>query len=486
MASLKQKTIYGFLWSFIQKIGVSGLGFLLLIVLARILTPEDFGLLAMLAIFIQVSERVIDAGFGQALIQKNNADDLDYSSVFWINISASLILYALIFISAPFIADFYAQEALTELLRMLSVVFVINAFSLVQETKIKKELRFKVLAIIHIPSIIFGGAVSLMMAYNDFGVWSLVGLQLSTRLFYSVQLWLYAKWYPKFKFRLDRIQALFSFGSRMFVSTMITVLYSNLITIIVGKYYSASQTGLYYNAKQMSMTPSGVIKSILDTVSFPALATIQNDNQKLKYAYRSIMQMLFFVMLPVFAFAAVLAEQLFSLVLGEQWVGAVPYFQLMCVIAVLSPLVNYNLNILKIKGEAKLFLRLQVLRRLITLAMLGISLYLSYGVIGLIAVECISYIGSFIVFSYISGKFIGYTMLEQIRDKFSSIVLTFLSVALVFGASSIWNLNEGVFELVILLLIGFGSYLLFAFLIKNEELNELKTTVNQLRDQKRA
>lgn len=473
MASLKQKTIYGFLWSFVQKIGVSGLGFLLLIVLARILTPEDFGLLAMLAIFIQMSERVIDAGFGQALIQKNNADDLDYSSVFWINISVSLILYALIFISAPFIADFYAQEALTELLRALSVVFIINAFSLVQETKIKKELRFKVLAVIHIPSIIFGGAVSLIMAYNDFGVWSLVGLQLSTRLFYSVQLWFYAKWYPKFKFRLDRIQTLFSFGSRMFVSTMITVLYSNLITIIVGKYYSASQTGLYYNAKQMSMTPSGVIKSILDTVSFPALATIQNDNQKLKYAYRSIMQMLFFVMLPVFAFAAVLAEQLFSLVLGEQWVDAVPYFQLMCVIAVLSPLVNYNLNILKVKGEAKLFLRLQVLRRLITLALLGISLYLSYGVIGLIAVECISYIGSFIVFSYISGKFIDYTMLEQIRDKFSSIVLTSLSVALVFGTSSILDLNEGFLGLVILLLIGFGLYGVLAYLIKNQQALEL-------------
>lgn len=472
MTNIRNKTISGFFWTFLQKIGSQGISFVIMIFLARLLVPEDFGLIAMLSVFLQISQNVVTGGFNQALIQKLDVDEVDYSSVFYINVIVSGLIYILLFITAPLVAEFYNQPLLTSLLRVLSLTFVINAFSLVQETKIVNDLDFKKLTIIQIPSTLLGGLVALLMAYYDFGVWSIVGLQISTRLTYAIQLWYYAKWKPLFIFEFQRVKTLFNFGGRMLFSTILTSVYSNIIVIIIGKFYPASQVGLYYNAKTMALTPSTTIKSIADSVTFPTFSKLQNENEKLKVAYKKVMQVLMFWMLPVFTFSAIMAEPLFRLVLGEKWVPAVPYFRWLCIIAVLSPLVNYNLNILKIKGEAKLFLKLQIYRRILTILGLIIILFFSFGVAGLLFIESLSYLVSFICFSHISGKFIGYKMKEQILDKIPMLMILLVTGFILYLLTTYIKAENDLLNILLSFFVGFGFYLGMSRLFKFQEFTD--------------
>lgn len=484
MNSIKNKTISGFFWTFIQKIGTQGISFVIMILLARLLTPADFGLIAMLAIFIQVSQNVVDGGFNQALIQKLDVDEIDYSSVFFINIIVSSFIYLILYFSAPLVAEFYSQPIMADLLRVMSLTFVINSFSLVQETKIKNDLNFKKLTIIHLPSTIIGGLVALLMAYLEFGVWSIVGLQIASRLSYAIQLWFYTKWYPIFIIDLFRVSKLFSFGGRMLLSTIFTSLYSNIVVIILGKYYPISQAGFYQNAKTMALTPSVTIKSIADSVTFPTFSKLQNDNKLLKSAYRKVMQVLMFWMLPIFTFSAIIAEPLFELVFGERWLPAVPYFRWLCVIAVLNPLVNYNLNILKIKGEAKLFLRLQTYRRILTILGLIFISFFSFGVQGLLFIESLSYLISFIVFSQISGTFINYTSKEQIYDKLPMLIITMVASIVLYFVTFL-NFKSNLAMVAVSLTCGFILYFCMSYFLKLQEFKDsyeiLKSFVKKIK-----
>lgn len=477
--NIKQKTISGFFWTFIQKIGSQGISFLIMIFLARLLVPEDFGLIAMLTIFLQISQNVVDGGFNQALIQKLDVDEIDYSSVFFINIIVSCVIYVFLFFLAPFVADFYQQDLLTPLLRVLALTFVINSFSLVQETKIKNALNFKRLTIIQIPSTLIGGVTGLILAYLDYGVWSIVALQLTTRTAYAIQLWFYSKWKPIFVLNVARVKKLFSFGSRMLFSTILTSLYSNIVVIIIGKFYPASQVGFYHNAKTMALTPSTSIKSIADSVTFPTFSKLQNDNTTLKPAYKKVMQVLMYWMLPIFTFTAILGEPLFRFVFGEKWIASVPFYRWLCVIAILSPLVNYNLNILKIKGEAKLFLKLQLYRRILTILGLLVMLFFSYGVMGLLFIECLSYLVSFICFSHISGNFIGYSAKEQFLDKVPMLLLTAVIAVILYVLMSFYVEGQDGLVLIIGMTIGFLLYLGVSKLFNFEEFHDSFKIIRQ-------
>ena len=478
MNDIRNKTISGFFWTFLQKIGSQSIAFVIMIFLARLLSPKDFGLIAMLSIFIQISQNVVDGGFNQALIQKLNVDEKDYSSVFYINIIVSFLIYAILFLIAPWVANFYNQDLLSPLLRVLALSFVINSFSLIQETKIKNELDFKKLTIIQIPSNIIGGVVALIMAFLGFGVWSIVCLQLVTRFAYAIQLWFHTKWVPMWVFEMKRVRKLFGFGGRMLFSTILTSLYSNIIIIIIGKFYPAAQVGFYQNAKTTALTPSQTIKSVADSVTFPTFSKIQNDNKTLKSAYKKVMQMLIFWTLPLFSFLGVLAVPLFQVVFGEKWVPAVPFFRWLCFIAVLSPLVNYNLNILKIKGEAKLFLRLQFYRRALTIVGMILISFSNWGISGYLFIESLSYLLSFLFFSYISGNYINYTAKEQVKDKIPMLLLTAgISLFLYF----LYGYFKGHNHLLILgcgLCFSFGLYFIFSRFLKFKELTESLTILH--------
>ncbi|MDN3492045.1 lipopolysaccharide biosynthesis protein [Winogradskyella bathintestinalis] len=475
--SLKEKTISGIFWSFLQQVGGKGLGFVVTIILARLLTPEAFGLIGMLVIFIQVSEVIVQGGFNLALIQKKEIDDLDYSSVFWINLITSLALYIIIFFGAPYIASFYGHPILEQLVRVLSLVFVINSFSIVQETKLRKELNFKTLMLVHLPSTIIGGIMAIFMAYRGYGVWSLVALQVMNRLLYTIQIWIHARWKPQIIFRWDRIKILFDFGWKIFLSGIIGRVYNNTFQIIIGKFYPAASLGYYQNSITFVRKPSETLSAVLRNVTFPAFSTIQSDHKRLKSGYKKIMQQTFFWLCPVFVFAAVLAVPLFDVVLGSKWLPAVPYFRWLCIIGIINPLSKYNLEILNVKGRSDLFLKVQLVERIITV--LAVLAVFKFSITALLVVMAANSLLRYGLFSYFSGRLIDYPSSEQ----FKHILPTFLiSIAVGIGIACLDKLIADNFTSFIRILVGgicaTGSYWLLSHLFKIAPYQEIVIIFN--------
>lgn len=431
MASLKDKTISGVFWSFLQKVGSRGVQFVVTIVLARLLTPADFGLIGMLAIFIALSQTLVQAGFSQALIQKKDTDEEDYSSVFYINLVMSLVLYAILYVAAPYIADFYDQPELINLTRVLSLVFVINSLGYVQETRLKKSLDFKKLMYVHLPSTVLSGVVAVIMAYTGFGVWSLVAQRLVMRGAFAVQLWIYSKWTPLWRFNKEKAKRLFSFGGRLMLSGVIHTVFDNLYQIVIGKFFPTQMLGYYENSNKLTKTPTSTISSVLNSVAFPAFSSIQDDNVKLRRGYKKIMQQVLFWLTPLLIIAAILAEPLIRFVLGDQWLPAVPFFQILCLARIFSPLTTYNLNLVNVKGRSDVYLKLEIIKKLFL--GVGVAVAIPFGVYALVFFKLIFQIVVYFINSYYSGKFIGYPTWAQIKDIAPVLMIAGITGGLVFG-----------------------------------------------------
>ena len=473
MASLKDRTITGIFWSFIQKIGSRGISFAIMILLARLLTPADFGLIGMLMIFIEISQAIVDGGFNLALIQKKDTDEQDYSSVFYINLAASFGLYFILFFFAPLIAEFYSQPLLVDLVRVLSFVFVINAFSFVQEARLTKEIEFKKLMMVNIPATIIGGVVGISMAFLDFGVWSIVGLQISTRLAFTIQIWLYSKWKPEFSFNKTRIKALFSFGGKLFIARIIGTLYNNIFLVVLGKFYPVSSVGYYQNANNLASMPAGTISTVISGVTFPAFSEIQDDNLRLAQGYKRAIQQVFFWITPFYVLAGVLAEPLFRFVFTEKWLPAVPYFQFLCIVGVIGPLSTYNLNIVNVKGRSDVFLKLQLIRRILT--SIAIVFALIYGnITTLLIVQAASSVFSYILFSTVAGRFINYGFGKQIKDLAGILLLSIFIGIVVFFADYLMVTFTDLLRLLIGFSIGLLIYIITIHFLKFESYLELR------------
>jgi O-antigen/teichoic acid export membrane protein len=430
MASLRDKTISGMFWSLLQNVGGRGVTFIVTIILARLLTPEAFGLIGMLMVFIQVSQTLIVSGFNQALIQKKDSDEEDYSTVFWINLTVSMGLYILLFITAPLIACFYKQPILIELTRALCIVFVINSFSYVQETRLMKKMQFKTLTIINIPSNIIGGVTSIIMASKGYGVWSIIALQVITRLAYAIQIWVYTKWSPLFIFRKERARGLFSYGSKLMLSQVIGTVFRNIYVVSLGKFFPLSIVGYYQNANNLVQYPTSTFTGALGSVTFPVFSSIQDDDKKLKEGYKKIIQQLVFWLCPAFVLAGVMAVPLFRLIFTEKWLPSVPYFYLLCIVGLFWPLNVYNVSIINIKGRSDLTLKLEVIKKMIILITLASSIFL--GIWAVIITQVLNSIFAYFLNSYHSGKFINYPMREQLSDISAIILLSFEIGLLVF------------------------------------------------------
>lgn len=414
MASLTDKTLSGFIWAFGERFGVQAMQMVIFIVLARILTVEAFGLMGMLAVFIAVSQSLTDSGFGQALIQKKGADEVDFSSVFYINLIVSVAIYGLLYATAPLIASFYGEPILIELIRVLGLKFIIAAFSMVQIAKLTKEVKFKKLMIAKLPSTLLGGAAGVSAAYMGFGVWSLIIQQLTDITAYSIQIWIQSNWTPKWVFDWERIKELFDFGSKMMLSGLLNQVSNYIYEILIGRFYSTAQVGFYTQANRIRQLPVQNISSALARVTFPVLSEVQDDNVRLKRAYKKILRQVIFIIAPLMVGGIVLAKPLFSFVLTDKWLPAVPYFQWLCVAGLFYPVNAYNLNILKVKGRSDLFLWLGVIKKVIE----AICLFflLSYSVLALVIFRAAFGFVAYFVNSYYSGKFIDYGVIEQLQD----------------------------------------------------------------------
>jgi len=429
--TLRKKALSGIYWTFLQQFSIQGISFLVSIVLARILVPAEFGLIGMISIFIAIGKSLVDSGLSQSLIRTKDATQEDYNTVFYFNLVGSLIIYLFIFVTAPYIALFYKQPILTLIVRLYCFIFVINAFDTVQTTMLNKQMNFKTQMKVTVPSLIISSVVGISMAYLGYGVWSLVWSAITQSFFNVLQLWFWSSWRPTLTFSIDKFKYHFHYGYKLTMSSLLDTIFNNAFTIVIGKFFSPAQVGYFTRADNLKQLPINNIASALNKVTFPLFATIQNDDVRMKNVYKKIMQMVIFLVAPMLIFAAVLATPMFRLLFTEKWLPAVPYFQILCANGILFPIHAYNLNILKVKGRSDLFLKLEILKKVLLIFVILISFY--FGIFGLLYGSVIFSIVAFFINTHYTAKFINYKPFEQISHIAPAILLAlFVGVLLYF------------------------------------------------------
>lgn len=442
--SLKQKTVSGLVWSVVDNLSKNGIVFIVGIILARLLTPEEFGLIGMITIFIAISTSIIDSGFGAALIRKKDCSEQDYSTVFYFNLGVALIIYLILFLSSSLISRFYNEPELTPLIRVLSIGLLIDSLSIIHRTILSKRMNFKLLARISVSASVSSGVLAIVLAYKGFGVWSLVIRQICHRVVYMTLLWFWNKWRPILVFSMQSFRELFSFGSKLLVSGLIDTIYTNIYYPIIGKFFSAAELGYYTRANIFKNLPSENLSLVINRVSYPALSTFQDDIPALKSNYQKLIRSMMLITFILMMGMAAVAKPMILVLLGEKWLPSVVYLQLLCFVGIFYPLQGMNLNMLKVQGRTDLYLKIQVIRKLLAIPIIIIGIFwgIKAMIIGMIAEAIFGYYLN----SYYSGKHIGYSMLDQIKDVLPSFLLSIFVGIIVFGVGylfpmrAIWTL----------------------------------------------
>jgi len=363
--SLKNKTVKGVAWSAVEKFSGHGIQFLVTLIIARVLSPKDFGLVGMLSVFIAISKALVDGGFSSALIRKQDRTEADNCTAFFFNITISVVLYVFLFAIAPKVADFYNEPQLKVLMQVLCLIIIINSFGAVQRALYTATFNFKTQAKASVIASLLSGFVGILMAYKGFGVWSLVGQQLLNSFFCVTLFWLYSSWRPHLYFSMSSFRKLFSFGSNLMLSTLINAVYGNLYQIVIGKYFSASSLGHFSQSKHITHLPSANITGILDRVAYPTLSSIQNDSQRLSTSYRLFIRVSAFVVFPLMCGLGAISRPLVEVVLGEKWLFTSVLMVPMCFSLMWYPVHAINLDLLKVKGRSDLFLKLEIIKKII-------------------------------------------------------------------------------------------------------------------------
>lgn len=465
--TLKNKTIHGVGWSFIDNISGSGISFLVGLVLARLLSPEEYGIMAMLAVFLAVSNSIVDSGFSSALIRKSDVVELDYNTTFYFNLAVSCLLYCVLYVSAPLISDFFSEPLLVPITRVFGLILIVNAFSIIQRTILVKAVDFKTQTKISLISSVTSGVIGISMALCNCGVWSLVGQQLSRQVLNSLFLWIYGKWKPLWEFSYQSFKELFGFGSKLLLSGLIDTFYKNIYYLVIGRFYNAAQLGQYTRAEQFTTIFSSNLTSVIQRVSYPVLSSIQEDSERLCDAYRRIVKVTMLITFACMLGLAAVAEPLIQILIGGKWLVAVPFLQILCFAEMLYPLHAINLNILQVKGRSDLFLKLEILKKALGIipVVLGIFVGINYMLWGAVVLSFICYFLN----SYYSGKLIDYSAKEQIKDIFPCFTISLLVALLMWG---ITFLELNLFVTLIFQLVA-GAFFAF-FIYEKLQLEEYK------------
>lgn len=428
--SLKTKTIRGTFWSFADGILGQGVTFLVGIILARILTPEEYGIIGIILIFIAVFNSIVDSGFSNALIRKSNADDADYNTVFLLNLGLSVFLYFILFFSASIIADFFKLSELYLLLRVMGIIIILNALSIIQRTILIKNIDFKTQTKVSLIASISSGVIGISMAIGGVGVWSLVGQLISLQLFGTFFLWFFNKWRPSFIFSLKSFKELFSFSWKLLVSGLIDTLWKELYQVVIGKFYLPETLGQYTRAVQFKNIFSTNLTTVVQRVSFPVLSEIQDEKERLKYAYKKIIKITMFITFICMLGLAAIAKPLILVLIGNKWLVAASFLQIICFSGMLYPLHAINLNMLKVKGRSDLFLYLEVLKKIVAIGPLILGIFV--GIYWMLWASVLTGFFSYYLNSYYSGRDLNYSCWEQLRDVFPSFSIAVITSVIVF------------------------------------------------------
>lgn len=426
--NLRQKTVNALSWSFLQTLAQRGLQFAIGIVLARLLFPEQFGLIGMLAIFIAVIQAFLDSGFGAALIQKREVTQTHTCSVFYFNIGVGLAGAGLLSLVAPWIAAFYNQPILTPLTRALSLTLVINSFGMIQKTLLTKQIDFKTQTKVGLISGVVSGVAGITLAVLDYGVWSLVVQQVSAALVSTACLWAFSPWRPALIFSFKALGEMFGFGSRLLFSSVLNQIFDNIYLVVIGKLFSATDLGFFTRAKTLNDLPSQTLSGMVARVTFPVFSTIQDDQARLKRGVQKALTALGLVNFPMMIGLAVVAQPLVLVLLTDKWAPCVPYLQLLCVAGLLYPLHLINLNVLQALGRSDLFLRLEVIKKV--LIVINIAVTWRWGISAMIGGMIVMSVLSYYLNSYYNGVLIKYPIREQVAD-----LLPYLAVSALMGSA---------------------------------------------------
>ena len=416
-----KSTITNLLWRFAERCGAQAVSFLVSIILARLLAPEAYGTIALAMVFINILQVFVDSGMGTALIQKKDADDLDFSSVFYFNIAACLVLYAGLFLAAPSIAQFYGDPALTALVRALSLTVVVSGVRNIQQSYVSRHLLFKRFFFSTIGSTLASAVVGIAMAYAGFGVWALVGQSLSNVVTGTIILWATVPWRPKRMFSWQRLKGLLSFGWKLLVSSLLDTGYNNLRSLIIGKLYSSADLA-YYN--QGDKLPNLVITNIntsIDSVLLPTMANEQDDPARVRSMTRRAIKTSTYVMAPLMMGLAACAEPLIRLILTEKWLPCVPYLRIFCITSMFYPIHTANLNAIKALGRSDLFLKLEIVKKAVGLTILLCTMW--HGVMAMAYSLLLSSVLSQIINTWPNRKLLRYHYLNQLADILPALLL---------------------------------------------------------------
>jgi len=482
LKDIKKKTVRGIAWIFLQRAGSQGIGFMITIFLARLISPAEFGLVAMAAVFIAITRIFIDAGLKDSLIQKEKCTQTDYSTVFFFNMAVSVGLFILIFFSAPWIAQFFGYPELTPIIRVLGLKPFFYSFSIIQTAIIHKELLFSKLAKIHIPAVVVSGVAGLVFAWYGYGVLALVIQTILETFLYNVMLWLISPWRPHLIFDKEIFRFHWKHGSRLLIIGAIGAVYRNIFSLIIGKFFSPAQVGFYSRADSFKTIAYNNTVGLVETVSYPVLAKVQNDHALLKRTYRKILQSTMFVLLPLVAVIITNAAGIIEFLLTSKWLPAAPILIVLMLALTLSPFNSINLNILRVKRRTDLMLRVDIVNKLLVVILLLVTVKLGFDY--LVMTNLIMAVVALFINNFYTNKLIGYSIKDQLTDMWSIILAFLVSVGITTLFKKLALFDLLIIDLIITALVSLTAYLLVIFVLKKEIIFSQVETLKLLKSRK--
>lgn len=417
----RNSVLLNFIWRFAERCGAQLVTFVVSIVLARILTPEDYGQIALITVFTTIMQVFVDSGLGLALIQKKDADDLDFSSVFYFNFVVCLALYSIMFVAAPYIAAFYKDASLTPIIRVISLTIVISGVKGIQQSYVSRNMLFKRFFFSTLGGTIFSAFLGIGLAYSGFGVWAIVAQQLSNTAIDTLILWLTVKWRPRKMFSWERLKSLLSFGWKMLISSLLDTVYNNIRSLIIGKMYSSADLAYYNQGKQFPHTIVNNINTSIDSVLLPSMSSAQDDRARVKAMTRRSITISTYIMAPMMMGLAFCAKPIVQLVLTDKWLPCVPFLRIFCITYMFYPIHTANLNAIKAMGRSDYFLKLEIAKKAVGLALLFSTMW--FGVMAMAYSLLIGTITGMIINSWPNRKLLNYSYFEQMKDIFPGIAL---------------------------------------------------------------
>jgi teichuronic acid exporter len=473
---IKSKVLSSLFWKLMERAGTQGIQFIVQIVLARLLLPEQFGTIAIVMVFINLAQVFVQSGFNTALIQKKDADEVDFSSIFYLSVGISGILYILMYISAPFIASFYNNPILIPVLRVLSLTLFAGAFNSIQNAFVSRNLMFKKLFRSSLGAILISGTLGIIAAYQGLGIWALVMQQLINQVSITIIMWFTVRWRPKLVFSLSKVKKLFSFGWKLLASSLLNALYMDLRTLIIGRVFTPATLGFYNRGKQFPQLIVTNIDGSIQAVMLPTLSAHQDNSKRVKEMMRRTIVSSSFLIFPMMVGMAVVAEPLVKIVLTDKWLPAVPFLQIYCISYSLQPIHTANLQAINAMGRSDIFLRLEIIKKTYGLIILAISI--NFGVYAIAFGSILTGVISSFINAYPNKQLLDYSYKEQLIDILPSLLISIVMGGIVYLFKFFSLLSWQI--LVLQVISGIFIYIGLAKLFKIESFGYLVDTINQL------